>query len=491
MRRLSGMDAGFLNLESPLQPMHTMALAILRPARSAGGMPVPVAMDDLRRHMASRLDELPQFRARLQWVPLGLNHPVLIEDPEFDLDRHLGQATLPAPGGPDELDRFYASLAGRPLDRRHPLWRLTVVDGLDGGRQGLVLEIHHALMDGDATLATLSCIFSGEDDSGEDGRGAAVAWRPERPPSRSRLVAGALRDLSRALGHLPDLVARTRRGNAAMKAHRARCAVSVPAPGRDTPACSLNRANTADRGYARASLPLEDVKLVKDVAGATVNDVALAIVGGALRAYLEDRNDLPARPLVASVPVGIEAPDAARRTSGNRFSRITTSLATDVADPWERLQAVSAATREAKAHLDLLGRELMADWLEVFPPFVVGPLVRRDRRRRLKHPERLDTNVMISNIRGPAQPWSFGAALVEEMYVTGPPNNGVGVTFVLWDYGGRLLFGILSFADSVEAPRELAEGLHGSLRELTQIARQVRLHPIGLSGESTFRATTR
>ena len=136
MRRLSGMDAGFLNLESPLQPMHTMALAILQPARGAGGMPIPVRMDDLRRHMASRLDELPQFRARLQWVPLGLNHPVLIEDPEFDLDRHLGQATLPAPGGPDELDRFYASLAERPLDRRHPLWRLTVVDGLDGGQGG-------------------------------------------------------------------------------------------------------------------------------------------------------------------------------------------------------------------------------------------------------------------------------------------------------------------------------------------------------------------
>jgi len=139
-------------------------------------------------------------------------------------------------------------------------------------------------------------------------------------------------------------------------------------------------------------------------------------------------------------------------------------------------------TRESKAHLDLLGRELLADWLELIPPFVAGPAVRMGQKGRLKRPEKLDTNVMISNIRGPAEPWSFGSALVEEMYVTGPPNSGVGVTFVLWDYGGRLLFGILSFADSVDAPRELADGLHSSLCELTRIARRRALRGGDLAG---------
>jgi diacylglycerol O-acyltransferase len=470
-RRLGGLDAGFLSLELPEQPMQIMALAVLRPAEDGRETPTPITLDDVRRHLTCRLDVLPAFRLCVTPVPFGLHHPMFVEASDFDLDHHLGHARLPAPGGFQELDRLYASLAEGCLDRRRPLWRLTLVDGLDGGRQALVLAIHHCLMDGAALLTTFSRLFSSEEVA---PAGPTSGWRPDRVPGRWRLVIDAMVDYGWGLAQLPALIRRTKRGAAAIRETSAGSTIAVPRPGPDTPPCSFNAGFTPGRRFARASLPLVDVKLVKDVAGVTVNDIVLAVVAGALRDYLDQRHGLPDRPLVASVPVGMDAPDDPSRAVGNCFTRLVTSLATNVADPWARLQMISTVTRESKRCLDLMGREVLGEWLDLVPPAILSAAIRRGHRRRRSHFDHLDTNVMISNIRGPARPWSFGSAVVEEMYVTGPPNSGVGVTFVVWDYAGTLLVGILSFADSVDAPAELADGLSRSLRELVATARSRR-----------------
>jgi diacylglycerol O-acyltransferase len=471
MRRLSGQDGGFLLLELPEQPMQTMVLAILQPDPAGA-----VGVEDVQRHMAARLHEVPAFRWRMVPVPLGLSHPLFVEDPGFDVARHVRHAVLAEPGGDGELDGLCARLAEQHLDRSRPLWQMTLVDGLAGDRQAIVLEIHHAVMDGFATLATLARIFSSPAGDPEDHPGDG--WCPDRLPGGVRLVAGAVGHQARVLMRLPALVAKTWRGAAAVKRRRSGAAVKVPEAGVDTPLSMINRGFTAERRYARTWLPLEDVKHVKEAAGVTVNDVVLAVVAGALRSYLEARGELPGRPLVASVPVGMEGRGAQARAAGNRFSRLTTSLATDVADPWTRMQTIAAVTREAKACLDLGGRELLPDWLEYIPPLLGHPAVRRlqaARRNPGQAPPKLDANVVISNIRGPAEPWQFGSAAVDEMYITGPPNGGVGVTVVACDYAGRLLLGLLSFADSVEDPTELTAGLHRCLAELVQACGPLRL----------------
>lgn len=472
-RRLSGWDALFLSLELPEQPMQSMAVAVLRPtvldsAEDDGGMSIPITLVDVRRHLACRLDVLPAFRLCVKPVPFGLHHPMFVEAPDFDLDHHLCHATLPAPGGPEELDRLCASLAEGCLDRRHPLWRLTLVDGLDGGHQALVFEIHHCLMDGAAILTSFTRLFSRE---GAQRTGPASEWCPGRAPGRWRLVVDAMTDHGRGLARLPALIRKTKRGAAAIRDASAGSTIAVPRPGADTPLCSLNAGFTPERRFARASLPLADVEFVKDVAGVTVNDVVLGVVAGALREYLEQRDELPDRPLVANLPVGIDASGDPSRAVGNHITRLTTSLATNVADPWARLQTISAVTRESKRRLVRMGRKVMGEWLDLVPLAMLSAAVRRSRRRRRNRPDRLDTNVTISTIRGPARHWSFGSAVVEEMYPAAPPNSGVGVTFVVWDYAGTLLIGILSFADSVEAPAELASGLSRSLCELVTIAR--------------------
>ena len=458
--RLSGLDAGFLNLETSEQPMQNIVLGLLRVREGRR----PLALDDLHRHLSTHLDQLPAFRWRVIPVPLGLAHPVFVEDANFNLADHLGYAVLPEPGGPEQLDSACARLASQPLDRRRPLWRITLIDGLADGRQGLILELHHALMDGAAIVTTLARLFSQE-----EPKTAPLPWKPSRIPGRVRLVAGALAHDARALTRLPELIRRTRHATVALRQRRAVTGVKVPRAGIDTPASAINRGFTCDRHYARASLPLNDVLAVTRVAKVTVNDVALAVVGGALRGYLQQRGALPGQPLVANIPVGIKESGTMPRTQANRFSRLTTSLATNVADAWDRLQTVSAVTAEAKARLDLAGRELLADWLEYLPPIIAVPTVRRSesaRRRPGKRRFSLDSNVVVSNLRGPSVPWQLGSTVVEEMYLAGPPNSGVGVNFALCDYAGRLRFGILAFADSVERPTELAMHLSRSFQDL-------------------------
>ncbi len=466
MHRLSGEAAGFLSLELPIQPMSIMALAVLRPASDPDGSPVPLDLPYVGLHMASRLDELPALRWRVQTVPFGLHQPVLVEDQAFDLGFHLREHVLPAPGSADQLDRYCAGLAEQALDRRHPLWQLVLIHGLHGGRQVVVLRIHHCLMDGFAAVETLSRIFPlGEHQPAAPG----PEWYPGPPPRAWRLIVDAAGGQAQSAARLPALVSKTLRNNAALRAHRAG-SVAVPKPRVDAPPSLINQAYTADRRFARASLSLAAVGLVKEVAGASVNDVAMAVVAGSLRSYLQARSALPARPLVAAVPVGMEEPGAALRTHGNRFSGLVTSLATDVAEPWDRLRAITAVTAEAKRQLAVRGPELLPDWLDVLPPALVEHAVRHYHRRRRRHPARLDVNVVISNLRGPSPGRYLGAAVVEEMYVAGPPNNGVGINVALMDYGDRLFFALMCFADSVEVPGELVGGLHHALDDLVRAA---------------------
>lgn len=458
-RRLSGLDAGFLSLEMSEQPMQCLALGILRT-----GLSGPVTFEDLRRRLIAQLDQLPALRWRVVPVPLGLAQPQVIEDPHFELDEHLSRVVLPEPGGPAELDTTCARLASVHLDRNRPLWRITLIDGLAGDRQAVVLEIHHALMDGVALRATLARLFSEVKPAVP-----AQSWSPGRMPSRVQLIAAGLAGNARSLVRLPALITRTRRAARAVRERQVGAAVQVPKIGIDVPLSIINHGFTSERRVARAALPMDRVLAVKKVAGVTVNDVALALAGGALRGYLEARGALPERPLVAFVPVGVGEAGVVPRVTGNRIARLTTSLATDVADPFERLRRISSVTAEAKACLDLGGRELMIDWLDCLPPMLIAALLRRAQKAR-HHPGgrqvTLDENVVVSNLRGPSAPWQLGSAVVEEMYLFGPPNSAVCVNISLWDYAGFLLFGILSFADLVEDPGELAVRLSCSLDEL-------------------------
>ncbi|MCB0972809.1 MAG: wax ester/triacylglycerol synthase family O-acyltransferase [Acidimicrobiales bacterium] len=457
MHRLNGTDAGFLSMELPIQAMNTQAVGTLAPAPDGP----PLTLADVRAHIASRLDQLPSFRWRIVPVPFGLHQPVYVRDPAFDLDFHLRETTL-APG--ETLDDRFAALAERPLDRRHPLWQLTLVHGVGDGRQALILKYHHCLADGVGALTTFHRVFS--DEPTEHIPGEPVPWTPEAIPGPLALIVGAVLAHLRSLLGLPGLSRRTRRGVAAARRRRERATVDVPDFSGAAPNGALNDAFTPDRAYARASLRLDALKAVKDRTGTTLNDVVLATVAGALRGYLAERGELPDLPLLASVPVSNEPPGAPLRQAGNRFWSFTTTLATDIADPAERLATISATTAEAKAQLAELGADLLPAWLDHVPPLVSEPGARALVERLRSGGDFVDANVLISNIRGPSEPWTLLGRTVTDLYIDGPPSNGVGLNVMLWSYGDRVLFGVLAFADALRAPVALSAWFDRAFAEL-------------------------
>ena len=227
----------------------------------------------------------------------------------------------------------------------------------------------------------------------------------------------ALRDQLRDLRRVPGLVRRSWHGFRAVDARAKASTVEVPAPVRDTEACTLNDAFTARRAWTPVALPLASIKEVKDAAGVSLNDVVLAVVASAFRGYLVARDDLPTRPLTCSVPVGLDPPGAPPRQTTNWFGSLTTSLRTDVEDPWARMLAISEVTQEAKARNELLGEALLPEWLDVIPPFITERGVLGHNRGRQRNRDQADVNVLVSNLRGPSERWHLGPALVEDLYL--------------------------------------------------------------------------
>ena len=189
MKRLTGVDAGFLYLETDAAHMHTLKVFVLTPSTGAE----PYGFERTKEQLAARLHLLPPLRWRIVRVPLALHHPVWVEDPEFEMDRHLRHVRVPAPGGRREMDAAISEIAGRPLDRTRPLWELWILEGLADGAIGAVMKIHHTLADGVAAAHMLANATTTEPTT-RVPRAAEAAWHPEPIPSAVELVLAAFRD---------------------------------------------------------------------------------------------------------------------------------------------------------------------------------------------------------------------------------------------------------------------------------------------------------
>ncbi|MCU1498239.1 MAG: wax ester/triacylglycerol synthase family O-acyltransferase, partial [Acidimicrobiales bacterium] len=447
MRRLAGSDAGFLFIESESQTSTCVDLAVLAPASDGRG---PLTLAELRDHVAVRLDQVPSFRWRLEEVPLGVNHPLWVEDADFDLGYHLRHATVAAPGGPAELDALVAEQLPGLLDRRHPLWQIVLVDGLADGRQALIYRFHHAMADGAALITTLDRLMA--DLPGADDAAPAPPRPAAELPRRSVIFLTSLLANLRAWLALPGMLLETLRRFRAVDVHRGTATVDAPRTMNGAPACVLNRSESADRVFGRTRLPLADAQAVKRAAGTTLSDVVLAAIAGALRAYLLPRGELPEGPLVVNVPVANDQPGAPPRQWSNVFANYFAFLATDVADPAARLAAVAAANAEAKAQLEIQGRHTLPAWLDRIPPCVAQPASRAMNRRARRHATEPDFNLLVSNVRVPNPSWHLGTRQVEQMFMSGPVADGAGLNITVVGYGDVLHVSVVANPASLDRP---------------------------------------
>ena len=464
MDRLTGLDAGFLYMETPALHMHTLKVAVI----DRGDTREPFSWDAFKKVFARCLPLLPPFRRRIVAVPFGLDHPLWINDPDFDLDRHLSHVVLPAPAGTRELCEVVGKIAGTPLSRDKPLWELTAISGLEHGHVGFVAKVHHAVADGNAAAELLMNVLS---ESPVDGRWdpREDPWTSEPIPPREQLWKDALRSQAQRLRTFPALLALTTKGARALVHHvKSSGFTDGPVPFR-TPRTPFNAALTPNRAFGRTVLPLEELKRVRRAFGVTLNDVFLAVCAGALRRYLETRGSLPDRPLVAGVPAN-SLPGERGRLHGNRVSNLFATLPTEIADPKARLMAIKAVVEDAKKRHSALGPTMLESWMEFTLPGPHAAIMGAWSRFKMADRVRPPINLVVSNVPGPRSPLYLQGARLVALHSVGPILEGIGLNLTAWSYVDGLYIGALACPEHVPDVHRLMEFFGVALEELVDAA---------------------
>jgi diacylglycerol O-acyltransferase len=461
MDRLSGLDASFLYLETPAQLMHVCGLMVLDPST----MPEPYDFRAFRDGIGSRVRDVPEFTRKLRRVPLGLDHPVWVRDRQFDIERHVHRLALPTPGGYAELTELASHLAGLPLDRSRPLWEMWVIENYAGPEgQDLVAvftKMHHATVDGVSGANLVSHLCSLEPDAEPLGAGQEKTWPHE--PGRAELLGRAVLTSGLRPFQTVGLLAPTVK-SVVGTIDRAREGRAMAAP-LTAPRTSFNGTITSHRAIALAEMELDVVRAVKAATGTTVNDVVLTVAGGALRSYLQDRDELPESSLLATVPVSVRS-ESKRSDGANKVSALFTRLGTDIEDPRERLEELATANRNAKEHHQAISADSLQDWAEFAAPRTFGLAVRAYASLRLAERHPVVHNLVISNVPGPPVPLYFMGGEVLGMYPLGPVFHGAGLNITVLSNHGRVGVGVIACRESMPDVDDLARRFPAELERL-------------------------
>ncbi len=464
MQRLTGLDASFLYLETPSSPMHVASIIVVDPSEAPGGF----SFDKVKTHYESRLHLAPPFRRRLVEVPMGLHHPLWIEDPNFDIDWHVRHIAVPSPGGMRELAELAAHINAIPLDRSRPLWELWYIEGLEHGHVALLTKVHHAAIDGASGEEIMVAVLDLEPEPAARPE-PEEAWVPDRIPTDTELMGYAVASLAQTPLRAIKTTRRTVEAALRIRQTNRQPDVNPPPSPFSAPHTSFNKALTPHRSLGVASLPLSDVKAIKTAAGVKVNDVVLALCAGALRRYFDGRDEALDAALVAMVPMSVRSDDE-KGTHGNRVSSALTTLATDIDDPLERLATIASCMDHAKTQQDAIGADTLQDWAEFAAPAVAGRAARLYSRTRIADRHRPLFNVTISNVPGPPFPLYVAGARMVATYPIGPIMDGGGLNMTVMSYLDSMDFGLNACSELIPDVWAIADGLVDALEELSKAA---------------------
>ncbi len=462
MQRLSGMDASFLYLETPTSHMHVAMTGIYDTSTMPGGYSF-VAYKD---HIARRIHLIPPFTRRLVEVPFQLAHPVWVSDPDFDLDHHVRRVGCPAPGGRRELGEIAGQIASTPLDRSRPLWEVWVIEGLKQGRVGFIAKVHHSAIDGASGAEIMTALYDLEP-SPEPIEPEPI--EAEHVPTDTELVAYALASRFKKYADVLPLASRTIAGVNNVIRNRQDPDGKVGAVPLTAPRTPWNASITGHRRVAFARISLEEVKDVKAATDVKLNDVVLAVVAGALRSYLLNKGELPDEPLLSVVPVSVRAEEELG-AAGNKVSAMFCALATNIADPLERLAAIAVATDGAKAEHNAVGARMLTDWGEWAAPRTFAMASRLYSSMKLADMHRPIHNLVISNVPGPPFPLYLAGSEMVAAYPMGPIHEGAGLNVTVLSYRDSIDFGFMACRDLIPDVWDLATAIPVAFAELRDAA---------------------
>ena len=456
-KQLQPQDTFFIAGETDVVYQHTGGLVILE-----RNDPSEFGFEDFREFMEERVGKVPHFRWKLHEVPLGLDLPYWVEDENFSFDRHLRRIAVPSPGDSKALGELVSFLYCRHLDRKHPLWEAWFIEGLENNQCAVFQKLHHCVMDGEGAnnLSKILVDFEPHAKPREIDSTISEARAGEVPKLWKESIDGLLRlygfpvKASReAVSAIwPMLRKKMLRNLSKDKQSNGKQKVPI--------AC-FNAEVSDQRGFVFGSLPLADIKMIKDHFGVTVNDVVLAIVSGSLRNYLLRLGELPEKSLRTSIAVSLRTSDDDQFS--NRITSVGVTMATDKTDPLERLQTIAAETAVAKTRARSGSNKGLLEIVEMLPPFLVAPIISLtppDQAVRMS-----GFNLLVSSVRGSDRPMYMRGARQANTFPMSILGPGMGINVTCISYCDHVDFGITVEPSLVPDAWSLIDGLTESLDE--------------------------
>jgi diacylglycerol O-acyltransferase len=449
--RLTALDSLFLELEDRTAHMHVGAVALF------DGPPPPYR--DLLALIEARLDSVPRYRQRVQFVPFKQGRPVWVDESQFDLEYHVRHTALPSPGGEHELKKLTGRLLSQALDRDKPLWEMYLVEGLDDGKFAIVSKTHHCMLDGVSGVDLATVLMDTEPNSTPPA--PPGPWSPRKAPGTAELLLSSMKD---QLTH-PVQLAREALGSGtdARKLLRdvAAGVFGVMQLGL-APASALNVPIGPHRRFEMVELLLDEVKQVRAALGGTVNDVVLATVAGALRSWLLGRGETLGPDLRVLVPVSVRAADA-HGTFGNQVSAVFCPLPVANPNPLERLKRVSEEMKVVKESGQAIGAQALSKLGDFAPPTLMAQAARLQAVTRM-------FNLVVTNVPGPQFPLYLLGKKMLACYPQVPLAAQQAVGIALLSYDGHIGVGLLGDADAAKDLASLASAMRAALEELKACA---------------------
>jgi len=486
MRQLSGMDNLFLAMDQGHQHLHVAGLGIYDPSTAPGGK---VRFKSILNFFVSRLHASKVFRQRLVYVPQDLDRPYWVEDGEIDVEYHVRHIALPQPGDWRQLMIQIARLHARPLDMTKPLWEVYIIEGLDNisgippGSFAVYTKFHHAAVDGEAGAVIIRALHALSPNEGLEEAPDTSVKIADRDPSAVELYARTIgskarqaADASRLLLTLGARIATFGKdlitsGRAAEIGKDLLGKLGEARPeagegGKDLagrkPLTRFDRPVAAHRVVDAVGFPLADCKTIRqNVPDVTINDIFMAACGGAVRAYLDAKGELPKKSLNAMMPMTTRG-DVKDVDAGNQIGMTAMPLRTDIADPLERLLAVRRGSSKSKALSAALGKDLPARLIQVLPAMASKLLIKQGLAAL--------SNVTVSNVRGPDIPlYMAGARLMLYLPISIAFDN-LGLNITGFSYNGTLWVCFVSCRKMMPDPSFFADCLRTSFDGLVQAA---------------------
>jgi len=458
VRQLTREDVLFVAGETGTVYQHTAGLVILDASTAPD-----FCYEKFRDKAIQRISQIPHFHWKLHEVPFGLDLPYWVEDVNFSYNHHFKRIAVPSPGDREALAEVVAHLYSHHLDRSKPLWEMWFIEGLADGKVAILQKLHHCVMDGQgaAKLGEILCDLEPDakpkpvDASIRSAKPGVVPSQWQESVNTALHFARMPRELTRGMVNFmrPRLLSRL--------GWEKKSRWKKP----DVAKTSFNAAISSERGFVFGSLPLADVKTVKNAFGVSVNDVILAVVGSSMRSYLLTHSELPDVPLRTSIPISLRTEQD--KGFSNKVTSASVTLATDIVEPVVRLRAINEESQQAKEQARGGGVGTM-ELVQILPPVLVNAMVSATPAELA--PQMMGANLIISNVRGSPAPLYIAGARMETMYPMSIITHGLGINFTCVGYADSLDFGVAIEPDLVPQPWDIIDGLTTALQEYLSLA---------------------